>query len=54
MRTLIETRSPGTSLCFTGRNFPEELLDLADIVTNMTKVKHHFDQKFLANKVIDF
>jgi len=54
LRKLIEARAPGTSLCFTGRNFPEELLDHADIVTNMTKVKHHFDEKFLANKGIDF
>lgn len=54
LRTLIETRAAGTSLCLTGRNFPEDLLALADIVTNMTKVKHHFDDKFLANKGIDF
>jgi cob(I)alamin adenosyltransferase len=51
---LIETRAPGTSLCLTGRNFPKNLVGKADIVTNMTKVKHHFDDKFLANKGIDF
>ena len=54
LRQLIEKRAPHTSLCFTGRNFPDELLPLADIVTNMTKVKHHFDDKFVANKGIDF
>lgn len=54
LRQLIEQRAPHTSLCFTGRNFPSELLPLADIVTNMTKVKHHFDDKFVANKGIDF
>lgn len=54
LRDLLEARSPKTSLCFTGRNFPKSLLDKADIVTNMTKVKHHFDDKFLANKGIDF
>lgn len=51
---LIETRAPGTSLCLTGRNFPKDLTDKADIITNMTKVKHHFDDRFLANKGIDF
>lgn len=51
---LIDGRSQKTSLCLTGRNFPENLLDKADILTNMTKVKHHFDNKFLANKGIDF
>lgn len=54
LRTLIEGRAPGTNLCLTGRNFPSELLDHADIVTEMHKVKHHFDDKFLANKGIDF
>lgn len=54
LRHLIERRAPHTSLCLTGRNFPAELVPLADIVTNMTKVKHHFDDKFVANKGIDF
>lgn len=54
LRDLIEQRALGTSLCLTGRNFPKNLEDKADIITNMTKVKHHFDDKFLANKGIDF
>ncbi len=54
LRDLIAKRSPETSLCFTGRDYPESLIDDADILTNMTKVKHHFDDKFLANKGIDF
>lgn len=51
---LLERRSPRTSLCLTGRNFPESLLDRVDIATDMTKIKHHFDDKYLANKGIDF
>ena len=54
MRQLIEQRSPGTNLCLTGRNFPKELLDVVDIATDMHKIKHHFDEKYLANKGIDF
>jgi cob(I)alamin adenosyltransferase len=54
LRQLIEGRHPGTSLCLTGRNFPKELLGLADIVTDMHKIKHHFDDKFVANKGIDY
>lgn len=54
LRELIDGRAVNTSLCLTGRNFPESLVAKADIVTNMTKVKHHFDDKFLANKGIDF
>lgn len=51
---LIIKKAPGTSLCLTGRNFPKELLKHTDIATDMTKIKHHFDDKFLANKGIDF
>ncbi|MDQ3065374.1 MAG: cob(I)yrinic acid a,c-diamide adenosyltransferase [bacterium] len=54
LQKLITSRSPKTSLCLTGRNFPEELLEIVDIATHMTKMKHHFDDKFLANKGIDF
>lgn len=54
VKTLLESRSSKTSLCLTGRYFPDDLLDMADIATKMTKLKHHFDQKFLANKGIDF
>ncbi len=51
---LFKQRAPHTSLCLTGRDFPTEFLKYADIATDMTKIKHHFDDKFLANKGIDF
>jgi cob(I)alamin adenosyltransferase len=54
LKELIKRRSSKTSLCLTGRDFPQELLKDVDIATNMTKLKHHFDDKFLANKGIDF
>lgn len=54
LKTLITSRAPKTSLCLTGRNFPEEMLELVDIATDMKKLKHHYDDKFLANKGIDF
>jgi len=54
LKKLITGRAPNTSLCITGRDFPAELLPLVDIATNMTKIKHHFDDKFVANKGIDF
>jgi cob(I)alamin adenosyltransferase len=54
LQALLEGHSSKTSLCLTGRNFPQELLDKVDIATNMTKLRHHFDDKFLANKGIDF
>lgn len=54
LRDLITKKHPKTSLCLTGRDFPKALLSLTDIATDMTKIKHHFDDKFLANKGIDF
>ncbi len=54
LTTLIDGRSAKTSLCLTGRNFPQDLLPKVDIATNMTKIRHHFDDKFLANKGIDY
>ena len=54
LEKLIKDKAPKTSLCLTGRDFPKEFLKYADIATNMTKIKHHFDEKFLANKGIDF
>lgn len=51
---LIDSCHEETSLCLTGRNFPEKLLDKVDIATNMTKLRHHFDKKYLANKGIDY
>lgn len=54
LEDLITKKNPATSLCLTGRNFPEKLLKYVDIATDMTKIKHHYDDKFLANKGIDF
>ena len=51
---LIKKRNPKTSLCLTGRNFPEKFLGLVDIATEMKKIKHHYDEGFLASKGIDF
>ncbi len=51
---LIKKRSPKTSLCLTGRNFPQELIKLADIATDMQKIKHHYDDGFMANFGIDY
>lgn len=54
LKRLVTERNPKTSLCLTGRNFPKDLLHYSDIATDMHKLKHHFDDKFLANRGIDF
>ena len=54
LQALLEARSPKTSLCLTGRHFPKAYLNYVDIATDMTKIKHHFDNQYLANKGIDY
>lgn len=54
LKKLLTTHHENTSLCLTGRNFPDELLQYTDIATEMKKIKHHFDEKFIANKGIDY
>lgn len=39
---LIAQRPSGTELVLTGRNAPSELLDIADLVTEMREVKHYY------------
>ncbi len=54
LEKLIKDRSDRTSLCVTGRNFPSSLLKYVDIATEMKKIKHHFDDQYVANKGIDY
>lgn len=54
LKELLIKKHDKTSLCLTGRNFPDSLLKYVDIATEMKKTKHHFDDKYLANKGIDF
>src|ERR1700704_5013313 len=47
-------RSPKTNVVITGRGAPAELIEVADTVTEMRKVKHAFDQGIKAKKGIEF
>ncbi|MEY2454056.1 MAG: cob(I)alamin adenosyltransferase [Acidimicrobiaceae bacterium] len=50
----IRDRSPGTNVVITGRDAPEELIAIADTVTEMRKVKHAFDAGIKAIKGIEY
>ncbi len=54
LEAVLRERHERTSICITGRYFPERLLPLVDIATHMSKIKHHFDDRFLANPGIDY
>jgi cob(I)alamin adenosyltransferase len=51
---LARARPPQVELVFTGRYAHETLVELADVVTEMRKIKHHFDQGVSARRGIEF
>lgn len=50
----IRERDPKTNVVVTGRDAPDELIELADTVTEMRKVKHAYDEGISAMKGIEF
>jgi cob(I)alamin adenosyltransferase len=50
----IRERSPRTNVFATGRNATDELIALADTVTEMVKVKHAYESGVRAKRGIDF
>ena len=51
---LREHKPPMLHLIITGRGAPQELIEFADLVTEMRKVKHPFDQGIQAQLGIEF
>jgi cob(I)alamin adenosyltransferase len=51
---VIGTRPDQVNIVITGRNAPEQLVELADTVTEMRKVKHVFDRGIRARRGLDF
>lgn len=50
----MEKRPPELHLVLTGRYARKELLDIADLVTEMKEVKHHYNEGVNAQKGIEF
>ena len=50
----IRERPDGVNLIITGRDAHEQLIALADTVTEMRKVKHAFDHGIQAKKGLDY
>ncbi|ANT61677.1 cob(I)yrinic acid a,c-diamide adenosyltransferase [Salipiger sp. CCB-MM3] len=51
---LLEQKPPMTHVCLTGRNAKPELIEAADLVTEMTAVKHPFRDGIKAQKGVEF
>lgn len=50
---LIEEKADSVELILTGRYCPEELYEYADLVTEMTEVKHYYKQGVLSREGVD-
>ncbi len=50
----IEQKPPKLHLVLTGRNAKEKLIEMADLVTEMREIKHHYHQGVHAQKGIEF
>jgi cob(I)alamin adenosyltransferase len=51
---VIRKRPPSVNIIATGRDAPAELVEVADTVTEMRKVKHAFDRGIRAIRGLDF
>jgi len=53
-RQLMEVRPENVELVFTGRSAPPEIIDSADLVTEMREVKHYFRRGVRARAGIEY
>ena len=51
--SLIQLKSENTELVLTGRHAPDEIIEKADLVTEMCEVKHYFKQGVKAREGIE-
>ncbi|SHE82516.1 cob(I)yrinic acid a,c-diamide adenosyltransferase [Clostridium fallax] len=51
---LIESKPENMELIMTGRNVPKEIIDKADLVSEMKDIKHYFNEGVPAREGIEF
>lgn len=51
---LIDKKPDNMELVLTGRNVPEEILERADLVTEMKDIKHYMDKGVPAREGIEY
>jgi cob(I)alamin adenosyltransferase len=52
--SLIETKPPMLHLVLTGRDAPAEIIDAADLVTEMRLIKHPYQAGIIAQRGVEF
>ncbi|MGA2211525.1 MAG: cob(I)yrinic acid a,c-diamide adenosyltransferase [Acidimicrobiales bacterium] len=50
----LQARDPRTNVVLTGRDAPEEIIEIADTVTEMRKIKHAYDRGITGRKGIEY
>jgi cob(I)alamin adenosyltransferase len=54
LQWLLSNKPASLHLVITGRNAPQELLEAADLVTEMQEVKHPFNEGIVAQAGVDY
>ncbi len=54
IKEIIDKKTPNTELILTGRGAPEEILQEADLITEMRKIRHPYDKGVKAREGIEF
>jgi len=51
---IIKNRPVNVEIVLTGRYAPQEIIEIADLVTNMQEVKHYYQKGVMARQGIEF
>jgi cob(I)alamin adenosyltransferase len=54
VKNLIDRKDSAIEIVLTGRGATEELIELADLVTEMKNIKHPFDKGLSARRGIEY
>ena len=54
IKELIKTINPSVEIVMTGRDAGEDLIEMADLVTEMKEIKHPYEKNINARKGIEF
>ena len=54
IKSIIDRKDRAVEIVLTGAGATDELIDMADLVTEMKKIKHPFDKGLLARRGIEF
>ena len=54
IKSIIDRKGPDVEIVLTGRGATDELIEMADLVTEMKKIKHPFDKGLPARRGIEF